>query len=125
MNPTPTQPSLLDHTLERLILIRTTLIPKQHSIRLNDKLGFVIKDCNVAIEANGDFALEVFETDLFGGVGAAPKDDVFDGDVAGGGFGPEDADAEAYAADATPGGEEVAFALFAESLDSAGYIRRQ
>jgi hypothetical protein len=93
MDPTTTQPSLLDHTLERLVLIRTTLVSKKHSVWLNDKLCLVIKDCNVAIKANSDISLDVFETDLLGGVDATPTHYVFDGDVAASGFSPQNTDA--------------------------------
>lgn len=119
---TTAQPCLLDHTLQCLALIRTALVAEKHSAGLHDEFSLLVENSNIAIEADSDVTLLVFETDLLGGVETAPADHVFDGEFAGGGFGPEDADAQAYTADAAPGGEEIAFALFGGGFDGAGDV---
>lgn len=103
------QPRLGDDAAQRLVLVRRALVAEKHGARLHDERRLVVEHGDVAVEADAQVALRVLEADLARRVAAAPAHDVLNGDVGTGlRLGPQDGQAEADAADAAPGAEEVA-----------------
>ena len=78
-----TQYCRLDLTFHRLTLIGTALVPEEHGARLHNPLGSIVKDTDVSIEADGQVAFLLLESDLRRGIDAAPPDNIGYGIVGG------------------------------------------